>query len=188
MTTRIGALIIGLFIAATPSTAWAQSVNSTITGGSLSVAGTSFTFANTELTGVTQTISANAGSAWSATDPRGTGAAWSVTVSATTPTSAGGDTETTPRTIAVGNLAFTTNTQTAGSGSDATTNLTGQTSLAMSTSAQSVLSCSGACKGKYTFTPTVAFTVPANAYRSNYATGTSGALNPYTSTITITIV
>lgn len=173
---------------AVPATARAESVTSTLVGGALSLTASNVSFANATLTGSNQTVTANASSAWTAIDARGTGAAWSLSISATTPTSAAGTVETTARTIAISNMSVSTGSFTAGTGSDATSNLTGSTNLALSTSSQTLASASGTTKGAYTFTPSFSFTIPANAYRSNYAgTVGSSSLNPYTSTITVTI-
>lgn len=171
-----------------PAIAQAETVSGTLLPGSLSVSVSNVSYSDTTLTGASQTISANASSAWTAIDARGTGAAWSVSIAATTPTSAAGTVESAARTIAVGNLAISTGSITAAAGSDGTGNLTGASSMALSNSAQTLLSSSGASKGTYTFTPSVAFTIPANAYRSNYAgTVGSSSLNPYVSTITVTV-
>lgn len=174
-------------LAATPS-ALADTVESTVSGANLTVTTFGATLAGVTLNGTTQTTAAAASSsAWSIKDARGTGAAWAVSVTATTPTSAAGSTETTARTIAVGNVKMTTGTVTAGADSDPITNITGSTALAMSTTAQTLISSSGTNKGTYSVTPSYTLTVPANAFRSNYAVGSSGALNPYISTLTYTI-
>lgn len=175
------------FVAAAPP-ALADIVQSTVSGASLTVTTSGATLAGVTLNGTTQTTAAaSSTSAWSITDARGTGAAWAVSVTATVPTSAAGTTELTARTIAVGNLKTTTGTVTAGVDSDATTNITGSTDLAMSTTSQTLIFSTGMNKGTYALTPTYTLTVPANAFRSNYTTGSTGALNPYISTVTYTI-
>jgi hypothetical protein len=79
-------------------------------------------------------------------------------------------------------------TVTAGVGSDPTTNITGASGLALSGSAQTLISSSGTNKGTYTFSPTFSLLVPANAFRSNYSgTVGSSAVNSYTTTITLSI-
>jgi hypothetical protein len=57
----------------------------------------------------------------------------------------------------------------------------------MSGQPQVLVAATGAYKGTFTLTPSFALTVPANAFRSNFTTGTSGTVNPYVSTITFTI-
>lgn len=181
----LGALAV---IVATPP-ALADTVQSTVSGASLTVTTSGATLAGVTLNGSTQTTAAAPStSAWSITDARGTGAAWAVSVTATTPTSAAGSVETTARTIAVGNLKMTTGTVTAGTDSDPSTGITGSTNLALSTSSQTLISSAGPHKGTYAVTPSYTLTVPANAYRSNYAGAVgSTALNPYVSTLTYTI-
>jgi hypothetical protein len=166
----------------------ADTVQSTVSGANLTVTTAGATLTGVTLDGTTQTATGTSSSAWSITDARGTGAAWAVSVTATTPTSAAGSVETTARTIAVGNLKVSTGTVTAGIDSDPTTNITGSTNLAMSTSAQTLISSSGTNKGTYSLTPSYSLGVPANAYRSNYSGAVgSTALNPYASTLTYTI-
>lgn len=182
------ALALGVSLAVTAPPALAETTQSTVSGGSLTVTTSGVVLAGITLDGSTQTTpEAAAGSAWTITDARGTGQAWAVSVTATTPTSAAGSSETVPRTIAVTNLQTTTGTVAAGVDSDPITNLTGSTALPLTNSSQTLISSSGTNKGTYTLTPTFTLTVPANAYRSNYATGSSGALNPYVSTLTYTI-
>lgn len=182
----LGLSAVGFVTAAPP--ALADTAESTVSGSNLTVTTFGATLAGVTLNGATQTTAEQpSSSAWTIKDMRGTGAAWSVSVTATVPTSAAGTTETTARTIAVSNLKMTTGTVTPGTDSDATTNITGSTSKAMSTTSQTLISSSGTNKGTYTLTPTYALTVPANAFRSNYAVGSSGALNPYVSTLTYTI-
>ncbi|MHB8512317.1 MAG: WxL domain-containing protein [Actinomycetota bacterium] len=183
-------LVVGVvFVALSlPMAAFADTISGTLTGGTLSIATASFSFANTTLNGADQSVSANAASAWTAIDARGTGVAYSVTISATTPTSAAGTVESTARTLAVSDLAMTTGTITAGAGSDPASSLTGSTSLALSNSSQTLVSAASPSKGTYTFTPSVTLSIPANAYRSNYSGVVgSSSLNPYSSTMTVTI-
>lgn len=170
-----------------PGTAYAETVTSTLTGGTLSLATQPFAFSSTGLTGANATITAVPGSAWTVVDARGTGAAWSATISSTALTSAAGTVETTARTIAAGQMSMTNGTVTAGTGADATTNLT-STAVTLSGSGQTFLASSGTNKGTYTVSPTLALAIPANAYRSNYAgTVGSSSLNAYTATVTLTI-
>lgn len=169
------------------SAASAEDASQTVQGGSLSVTPTSVSFNGVTLNGSNQTSSKTTAD-WSIVDPRGTGAAWTVSVRASGAlTSAAGTVETTARTIALGNLSVSTGSFTAATGSDAATGITGASSMVLTTGDQTLASTSGPHKGTYTFAPTFALAVPANAYRSNYATGTSGAMNPYTTTLTITV-
>jgi hypothetical protein len=179
------AVTAALAFAAAP--AYADTAVSTVSGGSLSVTTAGATLTGVTLNGTNQTATGTASAAWSIVDARGTGAAWTVAVTATVPTSAAGSTELTPRTLPVGGLSMTTGTVTAGTGSDPITNITGSSALAMSGSSQTLVASSGTNKGTYAVTPTFSLDVPANAFRSNYAVGSSGALNPYSSTVTYTI-
>lgn len=187
--TAAAVLAVGAFaMLATATPALADTAQSTVSGADLAVTTFGATLAGVTLNGTTQTTApAASSSAWTIKDARGTGAAWAVSVTATVPTSVAGSTETTARTIAVGNLKMTTGTVTPGVDSDPITNITGSTALAMSTSAQTLISSTGTNKGTYTLTPSYTLTVPANAFRSNYTTGSTGALNPYISTLTYTI-
>jgi len=169
-----------------PGIASAETVTSEIDGGALSLTTQPISFTTTALTGANATITATPGSAWSLVDARGTGAAWTATISSTALTSAAGTTETTARTIAVGQQSMTNGTVTAGTGSDPITNIT-STGVTLSGSGQTFIASSGTNKGTYTFSPTLSLAIPANAFRSNYAVGSSGAKNPYTATITLTI-
>jgi len=175
------ALTIGL----TPASA--DVVDSTISGGTLTATTYGATLTGVTLDGSnTQTATGNASSEWIITDARGTGSAWALSVSATTPTSAAGTEESVPRTIPVSGLTITPGTITAGAGSDSAATIAAP-ALALSTSSQALVSTVGQNMGSYTLAPAFSLAVPANAYRSNYAVGASGALNPYTSTITYTI-
>ena len=167
--------------------AFADTAVSTVSGGALSVTTQGATLSGVTLNGSTQTATGTATSAWSISDARGTGAAWTVAVTATAPTSPAGTVETTPRTLAVGNLSMSAGTVTPGTGADPITNITAVSGLVMTGSSQTLVSSTGTNKGTYALTPTFSLTVPANAYRSNYTTGTTGALNPYSSTLTYTI-
>lgn len=153
----------------------------------LTVVVTDVNWTDVTLDGVDQTNVALASGAWTITDLRLTGAAWSVSISATTPTSAAGTVETSARTIAVSNVTVTTGSVTVQSG-DPATNIVGTTNLALSTSPQTLIASSGDSTGVYLITPSFGFAIPANAYRSNYAGAVgSSALEPYTTTISVTI-
>ena len=166
----------------------ADTVVSTISGSTLTVVTAGATLSGVTLTGANQTATGSATLPWSIADLRGTGAAWTVSVTATAPTSPAGSIELVPRVIPVGNLTITTGTITPGVGSDAITNITGSTALAMTGSSQSLFSSSGTNKGTYAITPSFSLSVPANSYRSNYTAAIgSTALLPYSSTLTYTI-
>ncbi|CAN7349346.1 WxL domain-containing protein [Arthrobacter sp. LjRoot14] len=187
--TKVSAVLatagIALSIGLTPASA--DVVDSTISGGTLTATTSGATLTGVTLNGSnTQTSTGNASSEWTITDARGTGAAWALSVSATTPTSAAGTDELTARTLPVSGLTIAPGTITAGAGSDAAATITAP-ELALSTSSQALVSTLGQNMGTYTLTPAFSLAIPANAFRSNYAVGTSGALNPYTSTITYTI-
>lgn len=149
---------------------------------------TNVTLPTTTLTGTNLTLQTTAQTQWVAQDARGTGNGWSITIAVEGAlTSGAGTFDTTPRTIAASNLTFAPGTVTALSGSDPTTNIT-TSNLTLSTSAQTFLSCSSMCKGRYGFHPTVTLAVPANAYRSNFTGAVNAsALNPYTATLVFTI-
>jgi hypothetical protein len=189
--TRTAGAAIGLALtvaAVLPGRAGAETVTSAVHGGALSLTSQPVTFNTATLNGANQTISASPASPWSLTNARGTPAGWTATISATNPTSTGGSVETTDRTIPVANLSVSTGTVTAETGSDPTTNITGASGLALSGSAQTLISSSGTSKGTYTFSPTFSLLVPANAFRSNYSgTVGSSAASAYTSTITLSI-
>lgn len=163
-----------------------EEVTSTIDSGPLSLTTQPISFTTTALTGANATITASPALPWSVVDARGTGEAWTATISSTALTSAAGDTESTVRTIAVGQLSMTDGTITPAAGADPTDNIT-PTGVTLSGSGQTFIASSGTSKGTYTFSPTLSLAIPANAYRANYTTGTSGGKNPYTSTLTLTI-
>ena len=154
----------------------------------LSIVAGDVVFTDLTLDGTNRTTTAVPLAVWEITDLRLTDEPWTVTLSATAPTTAAGSVETTARSIAVSNLVVTTGSFTAGIGSDPATPIVGVSNLVLSTSAQTLVSSPGNTTGIYVFTPTFSLTMPANAYRSNYA-GTIGSssLNPYVSTLTVTI-
>lgn len=172
--------------AAMPSSA--ETVTAGVVGGALSMTSSPVVFSNAALDGTNQTVTAQPAVAWSVLDARGTGAAWTTTISATNFVSAAGTVDTTQRTIPASALSVSVGTPTAGVGSDPITNITGASGLTLSTSAQTLISSTGATKGLYTFTPTFSLTIPANTYRPNYA-GNVGvsATNAYVSTLTLTV-
>ena len=164
----------------------ADVVDSTVSGGTL----TSTTGRHAErpdaFDGSNTQAATGSSTQWSITDARGTGAAWTLSVSATVPTSAAGTTELVARTLPVGNLTITPGATTAGAGADAATGITAP-ALTMLTTSQALVAATATHKGTYTLTPSFSLAIPANAFRSNYAVGSSGALNPYTTTVTYTI-
>lgn len=154
----------------------------------LSIIAGDVVFTDLTLDGTNRTTTATPLSVWQITDLRLTDEPWTVTLSATAPATAAGSVETTARSIAVSNLVVTTGSFTAEIGSDPATPIVGVSNLVLSTSPQTLVSSPGNTTGIYTFAPTFALTMPANAYRSNYS-GTIGSssLNPYVSTLTVTI-
>ncbi len=164
----------------------ADTVESAVSGGTLAATTASPSMGEVTLDGTGTQTSSGTSTAWSIVDARGTGAEWTMTMLATAFTSAAGSTETVARTIAVGKLGVVLGDVTAGTGSDAITNIT-KYSLTLTTSAQTLIASSGTNKGIYAVTPTFTLTIPANSFRSNYAVDSSGAQNPYISTITYSI-
>ncbi|MGM9473799.1 WxL domain-containing protein [Pseudarthrobacter sp. YS3] len=185
---KVSALIavVGISLAAGLAPASADTVNSTVSGASLSATTAAPALSAVTLNGTSTQTSTGTSTAWSLTDARGTGAAWTVSASATDFTSAAGTTETVVRTITAPNLTITPGAVTAAAGADAATGITAP-ALVMSTASQALISATGPHKGTYNLTPSFSLAIPANAYRSNYTTGSTGALNPYTSTLTYTI-
>ena len=178
----------GLVLAMGVTPAIADTTDSTVSGGDLTSTTSGATLTGVALNGTsTQTATGTATSQWSVTDARGTGAAWAVSVTASVPTSAPGTVETVERTIDVSNLTITPGPITAAAGADPVSTTLTAPALAMSGVSQPLISSTGENKGTYNVTPTFSLAIPANAYRSNYATDTAGALNPYTSTVTYTI-
>lgn len=177
---------LSILLTAGAMSASADVVNSTVSGGALSVTTAAPTLSGVTLNGTSTQFSTGTAASWSITDARGTGAAWAVSVSATVPTSAAGTTETTARTVPVSGLTITPGTITASGGADPATGMTAP-ALNLSTSSQTLISAAATSKGNYTLTPAFSLAFPANAFRSNFTTGSSGAQNPYTSTITYTI-
>ncbi len=141
-------------------------------------------FAPLTLSGLSTTISSATDSPWTVTDGRIRPAAWDLNITATTPTSAAGAVDTIPRTLPPGSLTISPGAITTPSGGP----------IVMHT-AQIVLSdipqraaWSIASRGTFQFRPTIALTIPANTFRSNFSGSISDAHpNPYVSTITVTI-
>ena len=175
-----------LLTAALPA-AIADTVTSTISGGSLTATTSGATLSGVLLDGTDKAATGTSTSPWSISDSRGTGQAWSLSVTATVPTSAAGTIELTPRTIPVSNLTITPGTVTAGTGADPVGGISAS-ALAMSGSAQALVTSAGTNRGTYALTPAYSLAVPANTYRSNFTAAVgSTALLPYVSTLTYTI-
>jgi len=181
----IAAAAVALLLAVGVSPATADVVNSTISGGALMSTTAGATLDGLTLNGTNSLVSGSS-TQWSLNDSRGTGAAWTLSASATVPTSAAGSTETIARTIPVGNLTITPGAIVAGTGADPATGITAP-ALSMLTTSQALVAATATHKGIYTLTPSFSLAIPANAFRSNYAVGSSGAQNPYATTITYTI-
>lgn len=175
-----------LLLTAGLSSAMADVVDSTISGGALTTTTAGATLSGVTLDGSNTQSATGSSTQWTITDARGTGAAWALSASATVPTSAAGSTELVARTIPVGNLTITPGVITAGAGTDPATGITAP-ALTMLTTDQALVTATATHMGTYTLTPSFSLAIPANAFRSNYATGSTGTLNPYTTTITYTI-
>lgn len=193
--TKTAGILLGsgllLSVVAAPSLAGAAPISSssnvdvTVSGGTVAATTYGTTLDAVILNGSEQTTKKKTGS-WLLTDARGTGAAWALTATATDFTSAIGDTDTTVRTIPAANLAINLTSIAALGSSDAAP--TASSVSALSSTVQSTLVSATSSKGSYSvLTPEYALTVPANAFRSNFATGVSGAMHPYVSTVTFTI-
>lgn len=178
--------VLGAAAGAAPSTRAQTTIGSGLLTGIVS----DVTLPGATLNGTNQTSSGQPSVTWEIHDDRTVlGGVWTISASASgNLTSAAGSVETTPRTIAIGNLTFSAGTLTPGVLAGPTTNVSAPV-VALSASSQTILSCSGGCTGAYTYSPTFTLTIPANAYRSNYSAAVgSSSLNPYTVTITYTIV
>lgn len=193
ITKTTGVLVaVGILLAAAVSPAMADDVSSAVSGGNLSATTAGATLGGVTLDGSNaQTATGPSTTAWTITDARGTGVAWALAASVSDFTSAistgTAPADTTARTIAATNLTITPGTITASAGADAAP-ATSAVVIATANSAQALVSATGPAKGTYTLTPTFSLAIPANAFRSNYATTVvAGDLNPYISTITYTI-
>jgi len=186
--TRISGIVavVGIMFAAGLAPASADTVNSTISGGTLTSTSAGATLSGVTLDGTNTQVATGSSTQWSITDARGTGANWSLSVNATVLTSAVGDTDLTERTIPVENLTISPGAITAGAGADAATGISAP-DITMLATDQALVTATGPQMGTYTLTPSFSLAIPANAFRSNYAVGSTGALNPYTTTVTYTI-
>ncbi len=181
-----GFISTALLFGAGTMPASADTVSSAVSGGALEVTTASPTMSGETLTASSTLTSTGTSATWTIKDARGTGAEWAVSVSATDFTSAAGSVETTARTIAVGKLTITPGTVSAGTDADSASGITAD-ALTVSGSSQTLISAAGPHKGTYTLAPSFSLIIPANAFRSNYVTGTSGTQHPYISTVTYTI-
>ena len=178
----------GILFTAAVSPAMADDVTSTVSGGALTASTAGASLSGVTLDGSGTQTATGASTPWTLTDARGSGAAWNLSVTATAPTSAAGTVDTTARTIPVGNLTILPGTITpVGTADPVSTTLTAPT-LAMTGSAQALVSSTGTNSGSYNVTPTYSLAIPANTFRSNWpgVVGT-GSANPYVSTLTYTI-
>ena len=154
----------------------------TVSAGSLSVTTPDFQPVGATLDGTAQLLSTTPATAWSAIDARGTGAAWSVVASATDLVSTGAPN----RIIGSANLAITTGSITAAAGADPAAGITGGTAAPFTVptgAGQTNVTLLGAPsghRGGYTFTPSLAITIPAAAQPSYGG-------SPYAATLTVTI-
>lgn len=173
-------------VALSPAQADTDTVNATISGGSLTADPTApNAMSAVVLDGVNAQASTGTAPLWTITNARGTNSAWSLSASATDFVSAAGTVDTTARTLPASNLVITPGTITAGTGSDAAPTVGAVT---VSNVAQSLVYTTTLGKGTFTLAPTFDLSVPANTFRSNFS-GAVGAtaVNPYVSTITFTI-
>ena len=183
--TAVAAAAVLLAVAAVPAYAANDPVSATVTAGGLTAQVTGATLSSVALDGTSvKHATGPASGIWKITDARGTGAAWGLTASGTDFTSAAGDTDLTPRTLPVGNLLITPGIISSGAGSDAAPQ---GTPITVSSQPQVIVSATGNFKGTFSLTPNFDLTVPGNAFRSNFVSGTSGAVNPYIATLTLTI-
>lgn len=161
-------------------------VTATVIGGGLSASVTGPASAlSVALNGTTAQIATSSSvSPWTIVDARGTGAPWGISVSGTDFISAAGDTETVQRVMPISALSITPGSVTATSGS--TVVPTGSV-LALTNTPQVLVTAAADAKGSFSLEPKYTLTVPGSAYRSNYTSGTSGAMNAYTTTLTFTI-
>lgn len=174
------------FADATPGSPQTQPVTASVIGGNLtaSVSGPASPLTVTLDGSPTLSTTSSALSPWKIVDARGSGAPWGLSVSGTDFVSAPGDTDTTARSLPIGDLSISPGTIVSSSGS--TVIPTGGT-LQISGTSQVLITAAANARGSFTFTPQYALVVAGTAYRSNYTSGSSGAVNLYTSTLTFTI-
>jgi hypothetical protein len=154
----------------------------TVSAGSLSITTPDFQPVAATLDGTAQVLPTTPGTAWSAIDARGTGVSWSVVASSTDLVSTG----TPNRVIDSASLAITTGAITAGPGADPATGMTGGTAAPFTVPTGpgqtnvTLIAAPGGHRGGYTFTPSLAITLPATAQPSHGG-------SPYAATLTVTI-
>lgn len=181
------AAAVAVLVAVSVGPAYADNdpISATVTAGGLTAQVTGATLSSVALDGsAAKHSTGTASGVWTITDARGSGAPWGLTVSGTDFTSAPGDTDKTPRTLPIGDLMLVPGTVTSGGGSDSAPQ---GTTVNVSSQPQVIVAATGGYKGTFTLTPNFDLTVPGNAFRSNFATGTSGVVNPYIATLTLTI-
>jgi hypothetical protein len=173
---------VALVAGGAPAYAAVSDAQVTVTAGALSQTTPDFQAIAATLTGVAQTVVTTPAAAWSVVDARGTGADWSVVASASDLVSAGAPN----RVIPSSSLAITTGTVTAGTGADPVAGLAGVTAAPFTVATGAgqtnvaLLSATGPHRGSYTYTPSLAVTIPANAQASYPGV-------PYAATLTVTI-
>lgn len=155
-----------------------------VAGGTLSISVGSNTELVVSTDGHSVATKDGGASPWTVTDARGTGQPWSVVLSASDFISAPGNEENTARTVDISNLSIGSGPIAAGNGSDPAP---AAVSMTLSRSSQTFVTSSLEAKGNYTFTPVLAFTRPADIQPPNHKIGNSGKINPYISTLTVTI-
>ncbi|SFH78696.1 MULTISPECIES: WxL domain-containing protein [Cryobacterium] len=161
-----------------------DTVDATVSAGTLSFAASApDSMTSVMLDGISNKTSTGQAPQWKVVNARGTAAPWTLSASVTPFTSAAGSVDTVERELAANNLVITPGSVTAGTGSDAAPTTAPVT---MSGTAQALVSSTSG-KGTFTLTPVFDLTVPANAFRSNYAGDDGVTVNPYIATITFTI-
>lgn len=188
---KSGGVIVGIgFLLATttiPAFANTNDVSGIVSGGNLSATTSDVLLSTTTLDGQTvQHATGSPSTSWTITDARGSGAPWTLSVSGTDFTSAAGLIDDIERTIAIDNLTITPGTITASEGSDPATSASAVT---LSKTPKALISVTSGGMGSYAYEPEFDLSVPANAFRSNYAdtVGPTELVNPYVSTVTYTV-
>lgn len=161
-----------------------QPVNVSVRGGTLHATLVAPTLGDVLLDGQTEQIATATAPQWTIVDARGSGAAWSMSVEGTDFTSAAGTVDSTIRTMPIAALTIDPGTIAATTGSDPKP-LHGIVSI--TAVPQPLVWASTGAKGSFTLTPDFTVTVPTNAFRSNFAVGQTGAINPYVTLLTFTI-
>lgn len=161
--------------------------NPTPVAGPLTATTSGATLSGVVLQGIETQYSTGTSEQWVIVDDRGTGAAWTLSVSASVPTSAAGTVETVARTLPAEGLVITPGTITAGADGGPIDGISAP-ALALSETAQTLITTSGPNRGSYLLSPSFSLAIPPNAYRSNFTGAVDGSpLNPYVSVLTFTI-